>query len=200
MPFTDLVTYFRELNSLDSSIKFDNMLSNIYTVAMNSKNSLTDDSGAPGRALTALVLDIFRLNGELVSTGDALVQDLGLTSARWQVLGTVARTVQPEPVAQLARTMGLTRQAVQRVVDDLRANNLVRLETNPYHKRAMLVVLTDVGKEAYCRASERQLRWVNDLANGLSPDAIETAADLVKTLRSRLSTSLATANDSPESQ
>lgn len=176
------------------------MLSIRSTEAMNSKISLTNDSGPPGRALTALVLEVFRLNGELVSTGDALVQDLGLTSARWQVLGTVARSVSPEPVAQLARTMGLTRQAVQRVVDDLRANNLVRLEINPYHQRAMLVVLTNAGKEAYCRASERQFRWVNDLANGLSPEVIETAFDLIKTLRSRLSTSLATANDSPESQ
>ncbi|MDG6080273.1 MarR family transcriptional regulator [Erythrobacter litoralis] len=152
-----------------------------------SANTLIGGRTALGNALTALVLDIFRLNGELLSTGDALVQDLGLTSARWQVLGAIARSPMPAPVAHLARAMGLTRQAVQRVVDDLRAAGFVRLETNPNHQRAMLVVMTDQGADTYRRASERQLRWVEQLASGLSPDAVETAADLVKTLRQRLS-------------
>jgi hypothetical protein len=40
--------------------------------------------------VSELALEIFRLNGELLADGDALVADLGLTSARWQVLGAVA--------------------------------------------------------------------------------------------------------------
>jgi DNA-binding MarR family transcriptional regulator len=174
----------------------DNALSKSHFGIMSSpKETSIDDHGALSGALTALVLDLFRLNGELVSTGDALVQDLGLTSARWQVLGTVARSPMPAPVAHLARAMGLTRQAVQRVVDDLRADDFVRLEINPHHQRAMLVVMTDRGDDAYRRASERQLRWVEQLATGLSPDAVETAADLLKTLRQRVSTSAASGND-----
>ena len=42
------------------------------------------------RFLTDLVLDVFRLNGALLASGDTLVKDLGLTSARWQVLGAIA--------------------------------------------------------------------------------------------------------------
>ena len=42
------------------------------------------------RALTGLVIEVFRLNGDLLAAGDALVGDLGLTSARWQVLGAIA--------------------------------------------------------------------------------------------------------------
>jgi hypothetical protein len=40
-------------------------------------------------ATTELVLEIFRLNGELIAMGDALVGDIGLTSARWQVMGAI---------------------------------------------------------------------------------------------------------------
>ncbi len=111
------------------------------------------------RAWTGLVLEVFRMNGDLLAAGDALVGDLGLTSARWQVLGAIALSPVPLPVAHIARNMGLTRQAVQRLVDEMRTDGLVRLEPNPHHRRAMLVVATERGDAAYRAASERQERW-----------------------------------------
>ena len=65
---------------------------------------------ASGSALSLLILDVFRLNGRLLAAGDRMVEDLGLTSARWQVLGAVALAA--APVAWIARNMGLTRQGV----------------------------------------------------------------------------------------
>ena len=50
-------------------------------------------------ALTELILETFRLNGRLLAAGDALVRDLGLTSARWQILGAIALSPVPLPVA-----------------------------------------------------------------------------------------------------
>ena len=91
----------------------------------------TNDPHRLRRALTGLVIEVFRVNGDLLATGDAMVHDLGLTSARWQVLGAIALSPVPLPVAHIARNMGLTRQAVQRNVDDMRADGLVRLEPNP---------------------------------------------------------------------
>jgi hypothetical protein len=43
-----------------------------------------------GKAATALILEVFRFNGRLLAAGDKLVANLGLTSARWQVLGAIA--------------------------------------------------------------------------------------------------------------
>ena len=42
-----------------------------------------------GDALTSLVVDLFRLDSLLLTAGDRLVAPLGLTSARWQVLGAI---------------------------------------------------------------------------------------------------------------
>ncbi|WP_243712121.1 MarR family winged helix-turn-helix transcriptional regulator, partial [Burkholderia pyrrocinia] len=56
---------------------------------------------------------------------------------------------QPQPVAWLARDLGANRQNVQRIVNDLEAEGLVRFEVNPHHRRAQLVVLTDDGKRAF---------------------------------------------------
>ncbi len=144
------------------------------------------------RALTGLVIEVFRLNGDLLAAGDALVGDLGLTSARWQVLGAMALSPVPLPVAHIARNMGLTRQAVQRSVDEMREDGFIGLEPNPHHRRAMLVTMTQRGQEAYRAASERQGRWAEGLATDVSPLAIEAAADLLREMQRRLAGSAAT--------
>lgn len=138
------------------------------------------------QALTSLILDVFRFNGGLLAAGDALVGDLGLTSARWQVLGAVALSPVPLPVAHVARNMGLSRQAVQRLVDDMRAEGLVRLDPNPHHRRAALVVMTEAGRAAFAAATARQRAWADRLSEGLRPEAIAAAAELLRDLQRRL--------------
>src|SRR6202140_4934770 len=117
----------------------------------------------PGEALTDLVLDLFRLDSLLLTAGDRLVAPLGLTSARWQILGAIVTAERPQPVAWLARDMGANRQNVQRIINDLHKEGLVAFETNPHHRRAQLVVLTDKGKRAFEAAMELQAPWVNGL-------------------------------------
>lgn len=150
------------------------------------KQTETSDPTRLRRSLTGLIIEVFRLNGDLLAAGDTLVGDLGLTSARWQVLGAIAHSPVPLPVAHLARNMGLTRQAVQRVADEMRQDGLVRLDPNPHHQRAMLVTMTGEGEAAYRAASSRQERWADDLASGLSFETIEAAGILLRELQRRL--------------
>ena len=138
-------------------------------------------------ALTELVLEVFRLNGELLAAGDALVDDIGLTSARWQVLGAIALSPVPLPVAHLARNMGLTRQSVQRLVDDMTDDGLVTDAPNQHHRRAKLILLTGKGEIAFRTAMARQERWADGLAAGLSSEAILAANATLRALRGRLS-------------
>jgi DNA-binding MarR family transcriptional regulator len=139
-----------------------------------------------GEAVTELILEVFRLNGRLLVAGDRLVSRLGLTSARWQVLGAVALAERPEPVAWLARSMGLNRQGVQRIVNELAAEGYVALEPNPHHRRASLVVLTAKGRTAFAAADRLQTPWVNALARGLRAENIVAAKRIVAALRERL--------------
>jgi DNA-binding MarR family transcriptional regulator len=138
------------------------------------------------RALTELILTVFRLNGDLLAAGDRLVHDLGLTSARWQVLGAIALSPVPLPVAHIARNMGLTRQAVQRVVDDLRQAGFVQIDPNPHHRRAGLITFTDKGEDAYRQAIARKDRWADGLCIGLSAETVEAADALLRDLQRRL--------------
>ncbi|WP_036259352.1 MarR family winged helix-turn-helix transcriptional regulator [Methylocapsa aurea] len=136
--------------------------------------------------VTDLVLETFRLNGRLLAEGDALVADLGLTSARWQVLGAIALSPVPISVAHIARNMGLTRQAVQRLVNEMAADGLLRFEPNPHHRRAKLVLLTSRGQAAYDAAMQRQGPWAANLMGGMSAERIEAATETLRAVRERL--------------
>ncbi|MBY5768221.1 MarR family transcriptional regulator [Rhizobium laguerreae] len=139
-----------------------------------------------GTALTDLILDLFRLNNRMINAGDKLVDGLGLTSARWQVLGTVVTAGRPQPVAWLARDMGGNRQNVQRIVNDLEKEGLLTFQPNPHHRRAQLVVLTDKGEQAYETAMRLQAPWVDLLAEGLQVEDLKTTHTVMKVLRSKL--------------
>ncbi len=139
-----------------------------------------------GEALTRLMLDLFRLNSLALTAGDRLVADLGLTSARWQILGAVIAAERPQPVAWIARDLGANRQNVQRIVNDLQKEGLVAFEPNPHHRRAQLVVLTEKGRQAFDAAMNLQAPWVNGLTEGVAAQDIEVVHRVVATLRGKL--------------
>jgi DNA-binding MarR family transcriptional regulator len=139
-----------------------------------------------GNALTELMLDLFRLNSLLLTAGDRLVAGLGLTSARWQILGAIVDAERPQPVSWLARDLGANRQNVQRIVNDLHGEGLVAFETNPHHRRAQLVVLTDKGRRVFDDAMALQAPWVDSLSEGLSIKDLQTMHRVVSALRDKL--------------
>jgi DNA-binding MarR family transcriptional regulator len=139
-----------------------------------------------GTALTGLILDLFNLNNRVVAAGDRLVAGLGLTSARWQILGTVVAADRPQPVAWLARDLGAHRQNIQRIVNDLAKEGFVAFGPNPHHRRAPLVVLTEKGKRTYEAAMGLQAPWINKLSDGLQLQDIETTHSVMTALRRKL--------------
>jgi DNA-binding MarR family transcriptional regulator len=141
---------------------------------------------AGGDALTSLVLDLFRVNNLLLNAGDRLVAGLGLTSARWQILGAIVAAARPQPVAWLARDLGANRQNVQRIINDLHREGLVAFETNPHHRRAQLITLTDKGKLSYDAALRVQAPWVNSISAGIPVKDIERVHRVITALRKNL--------------
>ena len=139
-----------------------------------------------GAALSSLILDLFRVNNLLLTTGDRLVQELGLTSVRWGVLGAMVAAGRPQPVAWLARDMGASRQNVQRIVNDLRQAGLVAFEPNPHHRRAQLVALTDKGRQMFEAAMRLQGPWISGLAQGLSVKDLGITRRVLLALRAQL--------------
>jgi DNA-binding MarR family transcriptional regulator len=137
-----------------------------------------------GRAFTALILETFRFNGRLLAAGDSLTAPLGLSSARWQVLGAIANG--PLPVAQIARNIGVARQSVQRLADSLKREGIIEYAANPNHERAKLVCLGEKGRTVMRALSKHQVRWANRIASVASSEEIGVALAVVTKLRQRL--------------
>lgn len=146
------------------------------------------NSTSRGDQFTSLVLSTFRLHGALAATGDRLVQDLGLSTARWQVLGMIVD--EPRPVSGVARRMGLTRQSVQRTADRLVEEGFASTTPNPDHRSAKLYLLTPKGKKIMKEVQSRQAEWADRISEGLAISGFTTTRKLLLTLIDRLESDL----------
>lgn len=138
--------------------------------------------------LDALSFAIFRVHGTLIATGDRIGAAQGLTSARWQILGTLTLAGEPLTVAQIARLMGLTRQAVQRVTNDLEQAGMLTMRDNPAHKRARLAWPTNQGRAAYAAVMTEWAHLAAILAVNLPDTRIAETIACLETLKDELQT------------
>jgi DNA-binding MarR family transcriptional regulator len=137
-----------------------------------------------GIAFTELILEVFRLNGLLLEEGDRMTQPVGLSSARWQVLGVVEHA--PTPVAHVARIMGLTRQSVQQTADTLAKEGFITYSENPHHRRAKLMNITPKGRKALDYVQRCQVDWANQIGENHSLEDLRTAVMVLQQLRTSL--------------
>ena len=86
--------------------------------------------------------------------------------------------------AAVARRLGLPRQAVHRVVDDLVAQEHARKQANPDHARSELISLTPEGRAllSTLRADTDPHRVALLEAAQLTREDLETARDVVRRL------------------
>ena len=133
-----------------------------------------------GPVFTEIVLEIFKLGGLLVSEGDQMGAEYGITSARWKILGALSLAGEPQTVPQIARSMGLTRQAVQRLVDALHEDEFLIFHENPDHKRAKLISLTEFGKTIYSKLYEKQSGWAIRCSSGITQAELQTTLSVLK--------------------
>ncbi|MFJ8019391.1 MarR family winged helix-turn-helix transcriptional regulator [Streptomyces sp. NPDC096311] len=155
----------------------DNMLSLWKYVVM-----LTRDQ----HPLSAIVDEILRTRGRLLSATAEFGAEEGLTGAQGLVLTVVAQSAKSSTVPQIGRSLGYTRQAVQRTADSLVESGLIEFVDNPDHKRARLLVLTERGVSVHAAVERRGRAWQARIAEGIDPAALASAAETLRELRTRL--------------
>ncbi|GGT42031.1 MarR family transcriptional regulator [Streptomyces atratus] len=89
----------------------------------------------------------------------------------------------PMTVPQMGRAQALSRQFVQRMVNDAAAGQLVEVIPNPAHQRSSLIRLTDGGRAAITAALDREQALLRQVDGNLT-DADVTAC--VRVLSSML--------------
>lgn len=97
----------------------------------------------PGDDFSILIRSVFTLNGLILRSGERVSKRYGQSIARLHVLARA--NYKPRTVSEIARYIGVSRQSVQRLADDLADDGLLRYSANPYNKRAQLVSITPAG-------------------------------------------------------
>jgi DNA-binding MarR family transcriptional regulator len=134
-----------------------------------------------GDTLTDVIMATFRLNGRLMDIAQRLARAGGLTATEWRVLGGVLD--EPHSVAEIGRLMGMTRQGVQRVADQLVDQGLAEFRPNPAHRRAHLLACTQAGYWAIRQIALVQRPWADQIAAAIGATELR---DTVTTMRRTL--------------
>jgi DNA-binding MarR family transcriptional regulator len=135
---------------------------------MSSASSKRKRETALGLELVPLIIaEIYQLSGQLRRNADAIARGSGQTQTRWQVLS--AASDQPKTVPQIARRLGLARQNIQRVADELVEEGLASFSANPDHKASPHLLLTPNGRRVLLDLQREAGAYYRQLASELSP-------------------------------
>jgi DNA-binding MarR family transcriptional regulator len=130
-----------------------------------------------GDAFTTLLGQVIGLTRRFTAAGEALAKPAGQTLARWLVLETIQD--QPATVAQIARTLQLARQGVQRLADLLVRDGLAAYQDNPAHRRAKLLRITPPGRTALRTIQTAQAAWADALGAKIGEAELRQASSLL---------------------
>lgn len=137
-------------------------------------------SGNTPGEMALLVADVYELAGELRRSGDAIAATHGQTQARWQLLSVASE--QSQSVARAARRLGVSRQAVQRVANDLVAAGLAVYGDNPDHRSSPLITLTPDGRRTLTAINHTAAQANRAIANGVDTGTVEAVRAGIRTL------------------
>jgi DNA-binding MarR family transcriptional regulator len=93
----------------------------------------------------------------------------------------------PRTVPEIGRERNTSRQNVQIVVNRLKRAGLVDFESNPAHKRSVLVRLTEKGRTLLTGLEEAESNLKESLVTELSPDELAVAIKCLRRMRQLLS-------------
>ncbi|MFJ7077924.1 MarR family winged helix-turn-helix transcriptional regulator [Streptomyces sp. NPDC098781] len=131
-----------------------------------------------------LIADVLEAAGALRRLGERTAGAEGLTQARWQVLSAVSE--HPLTAPQAARRLGVSRQNVQRVANDLVSLRLATYEANPDHRGSPLLTLTPSGREALARVTDRAAEQHRTLFAAVPDEEIRTTRASLRRLLTEL--------------
>ena len=130
--------------------------------------------------MALLVADVYELAGLLRRSGEAAAATQGQTQARWQLLSVICDEALTVP--QAARRLGVTRQGVQRVANELVVAGLAEFQSNPDHRTSPLLALTNDGRDVLDAITERAAVANTRLAAALEPATLRTTRDGIRRL------------------
>jgi DNA-binding MarR family transcriptional regulator len=108
------------------------------------------------------------------------------TDGVWRVLATVASSSYCLAIADLARALGVRKQAAHELAHSAARAGVIELASNPQDKRILQALLTPRGRAELADARTAEAVWLAALLNGLGDHELATTTHVVRVIRQRL--------------
>jgi DNA-binding MarR family transcriptional regulator len=135
-----------------------------------------------GKQLHDLFREVFQLHTALSSIMDKVHEQAGLSTSQHKIMGALDH-IGPGTVPDMAAVLGVSRQFVQTVCNDLLSRGFIEFADNPRHKRSKLAVLTESGRIAFRQARQKENEIIEQAMPGIDPDRATDARELLEWIR-----------------
>lgn len=135
-----------------------------------------------GETLHDLFREVFALYGALSGVMDAVHERTGLRTPHVKVAGVLAAGG-PATVPDMAASLGVSRQFVQVVCNELRDAGIVECLENPRHKTSKLLHLTESGRTRLALAREREAAIIEEALPDVDVREAERTRRLLEGIR-----------------
>jgi DNA-binding MarR family transcriptional regulator len=100
---------------------------------------------------------------------EAVLAEVGLTSAKYQAIDALARAGEPLTLSELAGSLKCVRSNITQLVDRLEADGLVRRVDDPADRRAVRAVVTPLGMDRRAEGAQAVGRLQDEVAARVAP-------------------------------
>lgn len=103
---------------------------------------------------------LYQCANMLHKTGSRAVQDEGLTTQQWAVLGALSRpeAAQGMGVGELARYLMVSRQNLSGLITRMTRDGHIEMSTDGRDRRSRLVVMTDTGRHVWLVQAQPKIK------------------------------------------
>jgi len=135
-----------------------------------------------GKELHDLFREVFELHTALSGIMDKVHEQAGLSTSQHKIMRTLSH-IGPATVPDLAALLGVSRQFVQTVCNDLLSHGFLQFTDNPRHKRSKLAILTEPGRSAFRQARQKEDTIIEEALPEIDPGKAAEACELLEGIR-----------------
>jgi MarR family transcriptional regulator for hemolysin len=121
---------------------------------------------------------------------DKRLKNLGIGQSGWMTIAIVAKSSEPLSQRALADQVGVEGPSMVSMLDRLERDGFVVRSPSPLDRRVKLVQLTDAGRRVFDEVWREGTSVRAELLDGIDPQALAAATELLELLRARIEGSL----------
>ena len=149
------------------------------------KKTTRDKKNETGQALHDLFKEAFELYSALSKIMDRVHVKAGFSTSQKKIMQTLYN-LESATVPEMAALLGVSRQFVQTVCNDLSALGFLKFSDNPRHKRSKIAALPGQGVTAFHNARRNENMIIEEVLPDIETDRIKDAQALLQHIRERI--------------